>query len=86
VTAPAAKKPEAKLVVTNAKEMADAMYAYYSSFSPKFEIQYKGNTQRIEQLVEEAYENAIKRDDYVYGHISKHSIRFEYGGRTATIF
>ncbi|MFJ6210456.1 transglutaminase domain-containing protein [Lysinibacillus sp. NPDC092081] len=86
VTAPAAKKPEAKLVVTNAKEMADAMYAYYSSFSPKFEIQYKGDTQRIEQLVEEAYENAIKRDDYVYGHISKHSIRFEYGGRTATIF
>ncbi|MGE7691771.1 transglutaminase domain-containing protein [Lysinibacillus sp. NPDC097214] len=86
VTAPAVKKPEAKLVVTNAKEMADAMYAYYSSFSPTFEIQYKGNTQRIEQLVEEAYENAIKRDDYVYGHISKHSIRFEYGGRTAKIF
>ena len=86
VTAPAVKKPEAKLVVTNAKEMADAMYAYYSSFSPTFEIQYKGNTQRIEQLVEEAYENAIKRDDYVYGHISKHSIRFEYGGRTAKVF
>ncbi|WP_240518329.1 MULTISPECIES: transglutaminase domain-containing protein [unclassified Lysinibacillus] len=86
VTAPAVKKPEAKLVVTNAKEMADAMYAYYSSFSPTFEIQYKGNTQRIEQLVEEAYENAIKRDDYVYGHISKHSIRFEYGGRAAKVF
>ncbi|MGE8037068.1 transglutaminase domain-containing protein [Lysinibacillus sp. NPDC093692] len=86
VTAPAVKKPEAKLVVTNAKEMADAMYAYYSSFSPTFEIQYKGNTQRIEQLVEEAYEIAIKRDDYVYGHISKHSIRFEYGGRAAKVF
>jgi len=86
VTAPVAKKPEAKLVVTNAKEMADAMYAYYSSFSPTFEIQYKGDTQRIEQLVEEAYENAIKRDDYVYGHISKHSIRFEYGRKTAKIF
>ncbi|MFC9542839.1 transglutaminase domain-containing protein [Lysinibacillus sp. NPDC056959] len=86
VTAPSVKKPEAKLVVTNAKEMADAMYAYYSSFSPTFEIQYKGNTQRIEQVVEEAYENAIKRDDYVYGHISKHSIRFEYGGRTAKVF
>ncbi|MFJ7186693.1 transglutaminase domain-containing protein [Lysinibacillus xylanilyticus] len=86
VTAPAAKKPEAKLVVTNAKEMADAMYAYYSSFSPTFEIQYKGDTQRIEQLVKEAYENAIKRDDYVYGHISKHSIRFEYGRKTAKIF
>ncbi|MFJ3390135.1 transglutaminase domain-containing protein [Lysinibacillus sp. NPDC086135] len=86
VTAPVAKKPEAKLVVTNAKEMADAMYAYYSSFSPTFEIQYKGDTQRFEQLVEEAYENAIKRDDYVYGHISKHSIRFEYGRKTAKIF
>ncbi|TQR30584.1 DUF5050 domain-containing protein [Lysinibacillus sphaericus] len=86
VTASVAKKPEAKLVVTNAKEMADAMYAYYSSFSPTFEIQYKGDTQRIEQLVEEAYENAIKRDDYVYGHISKHSIRFEYGRKTAKIF
>lgn len=86
VTAPAVKKPEAKLVVTNAKEMADAMYAYYSSFSPTFEIQYKGSTQRIEQVVEEAYEDAIKRDDYVYGHISKHSIRFEYGGRTAKVF
>lgn len=86
VTASTSKTPEAKLVVTNAKEMADAMYAYYSSFSPTFEIQYKGNTQRIEQIVEEAYEDAIKRDDYVYGHISKHSIRFEYGGKTATIF
>ncbi|GAB0171446.1 transglutaminase domain-containing protein [Lysinibacillus sp. CTST325] len=86
VTAPVAKKPEAKLVVTNAKEMADAMYAYYSSFSPAFEIQYKGDTQRIEKLVEEAYEKAIKRDDYVYGHISKHSIRFEYGRKTAKIF
>jgi len=86
VTAPTAPKPDAKLVVTNAKEMADAMYAYYSSFSPTFEIQYKGSTQRIEQIVEEAYDNAIKRDDYVYGHISKHSIRFEYGRKTATIY
>ncbi len=84
-TAPALK-PEAKLVVTNAKELADAMYAYYSSFSPTFEIQYKGSTQRIEQLVEEAYDSAIKRDDYVYGHISKHSIRYEYGKKQATIY
>lgn len=81
-----ALKPEAKLVVTNAKEMADAMYAYYSSFSPTFEIQYKGSTQRIEQLVEEAYDRAIKRDDYVYGHISKHSIGYEYGKKVATIY
>lgn len=84
--APPIQKPETKLVVTNAKEMADAMYAYYSSFSPKFEIQYKGNTQRIEQIVEEAYNNAIERDDYVYGHVSKHSIRYEYGRNKATIF
>ncbi len=84
--APPIQKPETKLVVTNAKEMADAMYSYYSSFSPKFEIQYKGNTQRIEQIVEEAYNKAIKRDDYVYGHVSKHSIRFEYGRNKATIF
>lgn len=41
VTAPVVQQPETKLVVTNAKEMADAMYAYYSSFSPSFEIQYK---------------------------------------------
>lgn len=86
VTAPVVKQPETKLVVTNAKEMADAMYAYYSSFSPSFEIQYKGSTQRIEKIVEEAYDSAIKRDDYVYGHISKHSIRFEYGKKTAKIF
>ncbi|WP_016992412.1 hypothetical protein [Lysinibacillus boronitolerans] len=84
--APPIQKPETKLVVTNAKEMADAMYAYYNSFSPKFEIQYKGNTQRIEQIVEEAYNNAIKRDDYVYGHVSKHSIRYEYGRNKATIY
>lgn len=84
--APPIQKPETKLVVTNAKEMADAMYAYYSSFSPNFEIQYKGNTQRIEQIVEEAYNNAIERDDYVYGHVSKHSIRYEYGRNKATIF
>ncbi|MFJ7733286.1 transglutaminase domain-containing protein [Lysinibacillus sp. NPDC097231] len=86
VTAPTSEKPESKIVVSNAKEMADAMYAYYSSFSPTFQIQYQGNTQKIEQIVKEAYENAIKRDDYVYGHISKHSIRFEYGRKTATIF
>lgn len=86
VTAPVVKQPETKLVVTNAKEMADAMYAYYSSFSPSFEIQYKGSTQRIEKIVEEAYDSAIKRDDYIYGHISKHSIRFEYGKKTAKIF
>lgn len=86
VTAPVVQQPETKLVVTNAKEMADAMYAYYSSFSPSFEIQYKGSTQRIEKIVEEAYDSAIKRDDYVYGHISKHSIRFEYGKKTAKIF
>ncbi len=86
VTAPVVQQPETKLVVTNAKEMADAMYAYYSSFSPSFEIQYKGSTQRIEKIVEEAYDSAIKRDDYVYGHISKHSIRFEYGQKTAKIF
>lgn len=86
VKAPVIQQPETKLVVTNAKEMADAMYAYYSSFSPSFEIQYKGSTQRIEKIVEEAYDSAIKRDDYVYGHISKHSIRFEYGKKTAKIF
>lgn len=86
VTAPVVQQPETKLVVTNAKEMADAMYSYYSSFSPTYEIQYKGSTERIEKIVEEAYESAIKRDDYVYGHISKHSIRFEYGRKTAKIF
>jgi len=85
VTAQAVQQPETKLVVTNAKEMADAMYAYYSSFAPSFEIQYKGSTQRIEKIVEEAYDNAIKRDDYVYGHISKHSIRYEYGAKSAKI-
>ncbi|CAM5699260.1 S-layer protein OS=Lysinibacillus sphaericus OX=1421 GN=LS41612_22145 PE=4 SV=1 [Lysinibacillus sphaericus] len=62
------------------------MYAYYSRFSRSFEIQYKGSTQRIEKIVEEAPDSAIKRDDYVYGHISKHSIRFEYGKKTAKIF
>ncbi len=86
VTAPVVQQPETKLVVTNAKEMADAMYSYYSSFSPTYEIQYKGSTERIEKIVEEAYDSAIKRDDYVYGHISKHSIRFEYGRKTAKIF
>ncbi|MFJ7669388.1 transglutaminase domain-containing protein [Lysinibacillus sp. NPDC097195] len=85
VTARAVQQPETKLVVTNTKELADAMYAYYSSFSPSFEIQYKGSTQRIEKIVEEAYDNAIKRDDYVYGHISKHSIRYEYGAKSAKI-
>ncbi len=86
VTAPVVQQPVTKLVVTNAKEMADAMYSYYSSFSPTYEIQYKGSTERIEKIVEEAYDSAIKRDDYVYGHISKHSIRFEYGRKTAKIF
>jgi transglutaminase-like putative cysteine protease len=86
VTSPVVQQPETKLVVTNAKEMADAMYAYYSSFSPTYEIQYKGSTERIEKIVEEAYDSAIKRDDFVYGHISKHSIRFEYGRKTAKIF
>lgn len=78
--------PDATITVTNAKELADAMYAYFSSFSPTFEIHYKGGTQRIEQLVEEAYEAAVKRDDYVYGHISEHSIRYEYSKKAATIY
>ncbi|MEK5330454.1 transglutaminase domain-containing protein [Lysinibacillus sp. FSL W8-0992] len=86
VSSPVVQQPETKLVVTNAKEMADAMYAYYSSFSPTYEIQYKGSTERIEKIVEDAYDSAIKRDDFVYGHISKHSIRFEYGRKTAKIF
>ncbi|MGE7843684.1 transglutaminase domain-containing protein [Lysinibacillus sp. NPDC093712] len=86
VSSSVVQQPETKLVVTNAKEMADAMYAYYSSFSPTYEIQYKGSTERIEKIVEEAYDSAIKRDDFVYGHISKHSIRFEYGRKTAKIF
>ncbi|GLC90191.1 transglutaminase domain-containing protein [Lysinibacillus piscis] len=84
-TAPITSQPEVGRVVTNAQEMADAMYVYYSSFAPTFEIQYKGNTQRIEQIVEEAYNNAIQRDDYVYGHMKKHAIRYEYGRNTATI-
>ena len=78
--------PVAKITVSNEKELADAMYAYFSSFSPTFEIHYKGSTKRIEQMVEEAYEDAIKRDGYVYGHISEHAIRYEYSKIAATIY
>lgn len=78
--------PVAKITVSNEKELADAMYAYFSSFSPTFEIHYKGSTKHIEQMVEEAYEDAIKRDGYVYGHISEHAIRYEYSKIAATIY
>lgn len=78
--------PVAKITVTNEKELADAMYSYFSSFSPTFEIQYNGSTKRIEKIIEEAYEEAIKRDGYVYGHISQHAIRYEYNKITATIY
>ena len=78
--------PTAKITVSNEKELADAMYTYFSSFSPTFEIQYRGSTKGIEQMVEDAYEDAIKRDGYVYGHISKHAIRYEYNKKAATIY
>ena len=70
--------PAAKITVTNEEELADAMYAYFSSFSPTFEIQYNGSTKNIEKIIEKAYDEAIKRDGYVYGHISEHAIRYEY--------
>lgn len=78
--------PVAKITVTDEKELADAMYSYFSSFSPTFEIHYNGSTKRIEKIVEEAYEEALKRDDYVYGHISEHAIRYEYNNKKATIY
>ncbi|MFJ7951913.1 transglutaminase domain-containing protein [Lysinibacillus sp. NPDC096418] len=78
--------PVAKIAVTNEKELADAMYSYFSSFSPTFEIQYNGSTKRIEKIIEEAYEEALKRDGYVYGHISQHAIRYEYNKISAKIY
>lgn len=78
--------PATKITVTNEKELADAMYSYFSSFSPTFEIQYTGNMKDIESIVKKAYEEALKRDDYVYGHMSEHAIRYEYNHKKATIF
>lgn len=78
--------PVAKITVTNEKELADAMYSYFSSFSPTFEIQYNGSTKRIEKIIEEAYDEALKRDGYVYGHISEHAIRYEYNKISAKIY
>ena len=78
--------PVAKITVVNEEELADAMYSYFSSFSPTFEIQYTGNMMRIEKVIEAAYNEALKRNDYVYGHMSEHSIRYEYNNKKATIY
>ena len=78
--------PVAKITVANEEELADAMYSYFSSFSPTFEIQYTGNMKRIEKIIEAAYDEALKRDDYVYGHMSEHAIRYEYNNKKATIY
>ncbi|MEG0258674.1 MAG: transglutaminase domain-containing protein [Lysinibacillus sp.] len=73
-------------VVTNTEELADLMYEYFSSFAPKFEIEYVGSTKNIEKIVKEAHENATKRDDYVWGHLREHGVRYEYSRSKATIF
>lgn len=66
-------------------ELADAFYNAFSNWQTEFDIEYKGNTENIEQTIEQAVNAALANDDYILGHTNERNITFSYNKLSAEI-
>lgn len=76
---------EAPSTVTSYEELVHAIYYYTARYEPNFQIEYKGSTTNIEQMINDVYNEIKKQDEYVYYHLMKRNISYSYTSRRATI-
>lgn len=74
-----------QIVVTSQAELADAFYTSFKNWQTEFDITYKGSTKNIEKTIETAVNEALGRDDYIFGHTGKRSIKYDYSKTAASI-
>lgn len=72
-------------IASTEAELVDAFYNAFSSWQTEFDIDYKGNTENIEQTIEKAANVALARDDYILGHTDERNITFSYNKLSAKI-
>lgn len=74
-----------KQAVTNQKDLTDAIYYYLSNWETEFDITYLGSTADIDHIIQQASEDAAKRNDYINGHLGKRETKYEYTNMKAKI-
>lgn len=76
---------EPKNVVTTTAELTEALLYHLNRYEQQFTIEFKGNTQQIESMIEEAYAVVEQQNPYIYGHLSDRNIEYSYTSRRATL-
>ena len=71
--------------VTSYEELVAATFYYTERFTPYFEIEYKGSTASLEQMLNNLYDDLKEQNEYVYYHLMKRNIEYTYTSRKATI-
>lgn len=71
--------------VQSVDELADAFFYHFSQWETDFEIQYAGDTSHIEELIQQAVEEASQRDHYILGHLGDRKVALSYGKSKASI-
>lgn len=78
-------EPEAKIINTSMDDLVETFYAHSSQFETDFTMNYAGPTGDLGQLLEQMSEELEKKDPYIYGHLSKREIVYEYSKIKAQI-
>lgn len=76
---------EPKSINTSKEDLVATFYAHSSRFENNFTMNYVGATGGLNQLLEQISEELEKKDPYIYGHLSKREIVYEYSKIKAEI-
>lgn len=66
-------------------DLTDAFYYHFQQLEVDFKIEYKGNTSKLGEMLEQAGEEAAMRNDYIKGHLDTRQVVYEYSPSAAKI-
>ncbi|MER1986551.1 MAG: transglutaminase domain-containing protein [Solibacillus sp.] len=76
---------EPKPINRSLDDLVETFYVYSSRFEQNFVMNFVGSTNGLEGLLEQISEELEKKDPYIYGHLSKREIVYEYSKIKAEI-
>lgn len=76
---------EAPGTVKSYEELVNAVIHYTEKFTSTFQIEYKGSTADLENMINKVYEELRVKNEYLYYHIVKRNIEYTYTAKRATI-
>lgn len=72
-------------IVKSYEQLVNAVMYHSERFTNTFQIEYKGSTEDLENMLNQVYEDLRIQNEYLYYHIVKRNIEYTYTSKRATI-